>query len=295
MAKILTLLSLLIAFLLFPPATLALMSNNAVPGDMTYGIKRKLEDGILLLTSFNPSTKAWFAVERSGRRYKEAAILLSKGESASETLNELVLQTTAAANDISEINDITKKEELLSELSSSLAEYNQGLLAVEEQSKNIALNVIPEPMEPSPTPGLAISRAQASPTPLADQSDPSHILPTPNPKLSETNLSPTPEPVKEKPREVASPISSSQPVVVTPTEEITQTRKELEEVAKHIKEELEKIKQQKEDQQEKREQKIDKKDNQSDSEEDKDGEERRNNGDKGNGKSKNGQNSKITH
>ena len=46
MIKLLSIICLVLAIVLFPPAALALVSNNAVPGDATYPIKRALEVAI---------------------------------------------------------------------------------------------------------------------------------------------------------------------------------------------------------------------------------------------------------
>ena len=54
MVRLLSTIVLILAIILFPPAVLALVSNNAVPGDSTYSIKRFLEDGIYTIASLNP-------------------------------------------------------------------------------------------------------------------------------------------------------------------------------------------------------------------------------------------------
>ena len=61
MIRLLSIITLILSIVLFPPASLALISNNAVPGDSIYPIKRFLEDGIYAVASITPGTKAWFS------------------------------------------------------------------------------------------------------------------------------------------------------------------------------------------------------------------------------------------
>ena len=70
MIRLLSILTIILAIILFPPATLAVLSNNAVPGDAAYPIKRTLEDVIYAAASINPTSKAWFSAARSDRRYR---------------------------------------------------------------------------------------------------------------------------------------------------------------------------------------------------------------------------------
>lgn len=220
MAKILTVLSLVFALLLFPPATMAIISQNAVPGDSTYPIKRKLEDGILLFASITPTTKAWFSLERSNRRYKEAAILLNKGDLATQTLNELVDQTTIAAQEITQVQSVAKKEELINQLSQSIKQYDQGLLVVEKAT------VVSNPVSPQPTVQPTI-QPTVQPT----------IQPTAQPIASPTPVLPSPQPVLP-------PIAPAQTQDTVQTQGVAQTRKDLEKIAKFLEEEKSKLKQQ---------------------------------------------------
>lgn len=155
MARVFGIIFLILSILLFPPAALALISNNAVPGDTTYPIKRKLEDGILLIASFHPTTKAWFSVERSNRRFVEATALLGQGKAATETIDELVFQTEAAVDEVVKVNDNAQKDQLISQLSESIDKYDKGLAkasgAVIEETAPLTP---PPPVESTPVPTL---------------------------------------------------------------------------------------------------------------------------------------------
>lgn len=127
MVKLLSTISLILALVLFPPAALALVSNNAVPGDVTYPIKRSLEDIIFAIASINPTARAWFAKARSDRRFKEVEVLITQGKQAGNTLNELVEQTQVAASQIAQVTDQAQRTELIEQLSGSIEKYDQGL------------------------------------------------------------------------------------------------------------------------------------------------------------------------
>lgn len=228
MGRILTILSLSLAVLLFPPAVLAIISQNAIPGDSTYLVKRKLEDGILLFASITPTTKAWFSIERSSRRYKEATTLLSHGDVASNTLNELVDQTTIAAKQISQVQNVAKKQELINQLSNSIKQYDQGLSNIQPSAISPIATTPTNPPTPVPT---IVPIATSTPTPT----------PTPTPSVSPSvtpSIIPTTAPT---PQATPLPVTSSRPV----NQEIDNTRKELEKVAKFLEEENKKLKQDK--------------------------------------------------
>lgn len=167
MSKILGILILILSILLFPPSVLALISNNAVPGDVTYPVKIKLEEGIVLLASFNSNTKIWFSSTRSDRRFQEANILLNRGEAAAQTLNELVIQTDISAVEITQITDQSQKQEFIANLQKSIQKYDDGLAAVQErQSVQTAPSVTPIPtLMPTSAPVPTTSTPTVQPTP----------------------------------------------------------------------------------------------------------------------------------
>lgn len=160
MPKLLSIIVLIFSIVLFPPSVLAVISNNAVPGDSTYPIKRSLEDIIYATLSLHPVTKAWFSAARSERRFKEVKILVTSGRSSRDSLQELVIQTDIAAKQIQKVQDPQKKKELISNLKESIEKYDQGLLEIQgsyekyyqrikEEAK--ILETIPPPPAPSPT------------------------------------------------------------------------------------------------------------------------------------------------
>ncbi len=134
MVKLLSIISIVLAIVLFPPATLAVISNNAVPGDLTYAIKRSLEDGIYAIASVNSVSKAWFSAARSDRRYKEVSALITQGKVAKDTLSELVTQTDTTAIQIAQIQDPVQKQQLIASYTQTIEKYDQGLQQLAQAS-----------------------------------------------------------------------------------------------------------------------------------------------------------------
>src|SRR3989344_5616963 len=167
MFKLLSLICLVLFILLTPPAVLAYISQDAVPGDITYPIKRKLEDGIVLVAAINPTTKAIFSVDRSTRRFKESSALLSKGKVPIESLSELIFQTQLASTEIAQVKDPVEKKRLQEKLEKSIGEYIQGLTEAKKQVKDENPNPQFNLPQTSPTPepsNFASQKPQPTPT-----------------------------------------------------------------------------------------------------------------------------------
>ena len=268
MVRLFTVISLILALVLFPPATLALISNNAVPGDATYPIKRSLEDIIFAIASANPVSKAWFAAARSDRRFKELKTLVAQGKKTSETLNELVEQTNVAASQIALVTNSTEKAKLIEQLSQSIDKYDQALIqftpptvASESQpaaSTSIADNSVvttnPAPQDTPPLPHVVplpsarpISQTQvpAAAATLAPTSKPvpaATIAPTPIPKPTPIAIvQATPIPTQApQPNPVPAPTLTTDRVRVDDEERrehIEEARRRLEEIKKQLREE----------------------------------------------------------
>lgn len=232
--RLLSIISLILALVLFPPASLALVSNNAVPGDVTYPIKRTLEDGIYAIASLNPITRAWFSAARSDRRFKEFSTLITQGKSASNTLNELVVQTEVAASEIKKINDPIRRQQLLNQLSQSIDKYDQKLEEISQPAPTLA--------QPSPTPAVTPSPTRTSPPAITPKPT---VLPQPTPRPQETpRPSVTPAPT---------PTSATTPPV--DPEEAEEARRKLEEIKKRLAEEAQKSFQEKSEERKEREEK----------------------------------------
>ena len=237
MVKLLSILSIVLAVVLFPPAALALISNNAVPGDATYPIKRVLEDGIFAVASLNPTTKAWFAAARSDRRFKEFTTLVAQGKQGEDTLNELVEQTQVAATQIAEVNDEGQKQQLIEQLSKSIKKYDQGLQQVSSPAPVIfvpAEDAVVDSIQPEPIPQEPAVQPQPTSIPAPTSQ--------PTPASVPTGVRPTPTVV---PTPISTPRPTSTPILPGPNNadrqrQINEARRQLGEIKNKLEEEQKK-------------------------------------------------------
>ena len=243
--KLLGIISLILAIVLFPPASLAVLSNNAVPGDSTYPIKRGLEDVIYAVASLNPTTKAWFAAARSDRRFQEFNTLIAQGKPSTNTLDELVAQADVTASEIKKIDDPLKKKELIDQYTKTIEKYDQGLQQVEQQvaSKNLVPKEQPQTtssqspviIEVTPMPS-AVTTQQPTPSPAPVNVSSPKFTPKPS---EEPKVSPTPT-VTLQPSSPASSGNGSQD-----RNEIENARKKLKEIEDQLKKDREQLHQEK--------------------------------------------------
>lgn len=185
MGRLVSIVLLILVIALFPPATLAVVSNNAVPGDSMYPIKRGLEDIIFAMASVNPAMRAWFAAARSDRRFQEVTLLIAQGKNAGNTLNELIEQASVAANQIDQVTDPAEKDKLVSQLSDSIDKYDAGLAQMAQTYEPATDSMKPsdqivqqlEDSTPAPQPSI---RSSARPTPKPPVSPLPEVTPLPS-------------------------------------------------------------------------------------------------------------------
>lgn len=221
MARLLTIFTIVFALILFPPAVLAYVSQNAVPGDRLYPVKRKLEDIILAVASINPITKAYFSTSQSAIRFREAATLISKGVSSKASLGELVTQTNVAVSEIQKVENSEVRAQLVHKLSSQIESYNQEL-----KEANTKENAKDNPSSTQPTNPPAVD----SPTPAPARTNP---LPTP----TQAPINPVPPPVvilQTPPPQAVIPAPSNPPPPQGTQNDISKTIKELEKIKEQL-------------------------------------------------------------
>lgn len=226
MGRILSILFLLAMVVLLIPTGLVLASQNAVPGDSTYSIKRSLEKVILSLASLHPSTKAYFHADLMNRRYKEAVALIEKGANAAESLQELVAQTGTAAQIATTLSDKRQKGEYLDQLSKSIDQYEIKLSQIEERVVSLPAPTAQEPTtQPTPIASIPPIIFIASPKPSPE------IKPSPTVSPHQ----PTPIPLTEP-----SPTFQPQPIYQTPPVKLElneeRQRKDIDEAKRKLKE-----------------------------------------------------------
>ncbi len=130
------------------PTGLVLASQNSVPGDSAYPIKRQMEEVILSVLSLHPSTRAYFKVDFSKRRFSETTELFQrgKGKEAINSLSDLNSQTQQALTDVTNLADKYKKLEYLDNLLTEVTSRDQKLTELQQNTPT------PVKSTPSPTP-----------------------------------------------------------------------------------------------------------------------------------------------
>ncbi len=209
MFKVIGLLSIILFFILLPPAVLAVASQDSIPGDILYPVKRGLENGVLALASLHPASKAWFSLGYTGRRFNEATKLITKGKTlqAKSSLDDLVAQTSQAAVEIQAIKNQDQKEKLLVELNKSINDYKEGLTKAKQPIQTTNVN----PTNP-----------------------PSSALSQPQPSSSTFNPTPSATPLVNNPPPPSSSLSSID-------QDIDETIKELDRIEKELEKEEERL------------------------------------------------------
>lgn len=246
---------LVMALVLMPPTGLVLASQDAVPGDNTYPVKRGLEGVILKIASLNPRTKAFFDSDLSERRYKEAITLMSRGNSADESLVELAQQTQAAAIALNQVSDPVVKQQLAQTLSEQINEYKKGLQKVQKSQQQVVNYPATRQVQPTivrtetgvvsntvsvpqPAKSLAPTSVPIKSGSTPAKSEQTSALPTPTsqPVASAPLVTPLitqpaiqPQPTISQPVQISQPQPQTQPetTIDETIDELTQIQKDL--------------------------------------------------------------------
>lgn len=219
--------------ILFAPITvLILISQNSLPGDPTYSVKRGLENVVLQLASLNPSTRVLFHTDLADRRFDEAQKMILARSDAS-ALTQFLDEVKVTQKEINAVTDPKEKATLAKQLDEKVTKYVTGLeqskqqVIAQEQSQKIAANPtgVINPQEnqaPSPTQAfLATNQLPPTQSPLSDQStqlqQPTNTpVPVPTSLSGRTSL-PTNTPVPLPTfRPTSVPTSGPQPSSPTP-------------------------------------------------------------------------------
>lgn len=205
-------------FTLTPLFFIAFLSQNSLPGDFLYPVKRGVENTILAAASVSPASKAAFHTDLADRRFTEAEkLLLSQADTA--PLNDLVTQVESTQVAIDNVSDPVKKVELEEKVIAQIDTYQAKLT-------NTQIQIQPNYVPPSPTP--SVEQAPEIPS-----SEPSSVPVVVIPTQQVATPTPTSAPI---------PVVTSAPVVVPtqPDEQkviaIEDTKRKLEKVKKDLQE-----------------------------------------------------------
>lgn len=157
----------IILFAFLPFTVLVLLSQDSVPGDLFYPVKRGLENVVLAAASVNPATRVAFRTNLTETRFKEAqSLVLSKSNTSG--LSSFIDEVQGTQLEVTNLSSDTERKTAEEKLISKIEEYQNGLSILQAKTEqNIPLT--PTSIPPSPTP-TAIS----SPTPriISNQSFP---------------------------------------------------------------------------------------------------------------------------
>lgn len=189
--------SLVIIGILTPLTLLIAISQNAVPGDLFYPVKRGIEGVVLAAASVNPTTKALFKTDLSGRRFTEAYKLLARADTSGLDLFVDEIETTKQA--IITIADSRQKQQLQTKLVAKINEYQVKLAQVQTSltPQTTSTSQSPQQIQQAPQQITPQANTQTSsqtttsqPTqPAAAQQASGQVIPT-QPPLAPPQLSP---------------------------------------------------------------------------------------------------------
>lgn len=243
--KVFNISSWIILFALLPVTVLIFLSQNTVPGDLFYPVKRSLENVVLAAASVSPATRAAFRTDLTEIRFKEAQSLVAS-ESNTSGLSTFIQDIQSTQLEVANLKDDTQRTKAEEKLISKLEEYQTGLSTLEAKTEQniIAYQIQQVPTLTPTSPDLPSATPTLTPSPI-----PSKI-----PTVTPTSL-PLPS---SQPQ--SSPTLTSIPTVVqaTPTvptqvenTQITEQRKIVESI-KDTKTSLEKIQKDLEEKRERR-------------------------------------------
>lgn len=217
MRRYLDLTSWVLLFFFAPFTVLILLSQNTIPGDFFYPVKRGLENMILVAASVSPTTKVAFRTDLTQRRFSEAQqLLVSKADTSA--YNQFIDEVFIASQDLSKLSDSSDRIEKSEKLLIKIEEYKTQLAQVGNQVQ-IAQALPQQVPGQTPFPTTAVQ----TPRPEADQ--PVAETPTQQPTSSpRAGLTPTPvAPSPAQAPSVSIPVPSVAPTTVPTTPPLAPT------------------------------------------------------------------------
>lgn len=261
--KFLNLTSWIIFFTLLPITVLIFLSQNSVPGDFFYPIKRSMENVILAAASVNPATKAAFRTDLTEARFKEAQSLVISKSNASG-LSTFVDEVRIAQIEVGNLTNNAERQKAEEKLLAKIDQYQSSLVTLEAKTQENIIAYSPQVIptftpSPAPTeisvlpnsdlipvkektlPTITPSKLDQAPTLFNPQSDSDPYLAKTDLTPSKVNLTPTSAPTLTLIPTVAPTISIEQEenVQVEEQKKIVETLNETKITLEEIKRDLE--------------------------------------------------------
>lgn len=191
-------------FALLPLTVIILLSQNTVPGDLFYPMKRGMEDVILAAASVNPSTQVAFRTDLTEKRFQEAQqLLVSKADTTAFT--DFVDQVSTTQQDVSNLSNQQEKIQASEKLIAKIDQYQAQLAQVQTQ-----VQIAQSGFSATPLPSSAALNQQPS------SSQQPGAAPTTNPTISNTltsSVQPTSQSIQPTTKPTQSTSSTTQPVI----------------------------------------------------------------------------------
>ncbi|MBI2622137.1 hypothetical protein HYW66_00690 [Candidatus Microgenomates bacterium] len=235
MRKIFNFTSWILLFTLAPFAVLIFLSQNSVPGDLFYPIKRGMEGIVLAAASASPATRVAFRTDLTERRFKEAErLLLAKADTSA--LDSFILEVQSTQTEVDALSNTLQKSQATDRLIAKIDDYQTKLVQLEIQTQGSSA---PSVNQSPQTPQETIFQQQALPPSGAGQAGQSAVQqPKVTPLPQSTNPPPPaggqPTAVVQNPPSQTAVIAPEQQRIVSET--ITTTKIELEKIKKDLEE-----------------------------------------------------------
>ena len=234
-----------VLFALLPITVLIFLSQDSIPGDLFYPVKRSLENVILAAASVNPATRAAFRTDLTEARFKEAQSLVISKANASG-LTTFIDEVQSARLEVVSLKSDTEREKAEEKLAVKIQEYQNGLSTLEAKTEQ---NIIayqfqetpsPTTVPPTSAPNLPSVTPTFTPTPTLIPTSNASPFPSSKPQSFPTST-PIPSSI---PTLTLAPTVVQAPATVPPQQENVQVseQKKIAQTIKETKEQLDKIK-----------------------------------------------------
>ncbi|MDP3726845.1 MAG: hypothetical protein Q8Q96_00845 [bacterium] len=142
MRKIFNLTSWILLFTLAPFAVLAFLSQNSVPGDLFYPVKRGLEGIVLAAASASPATRVAFRTDLTERRFMEAQkLLLAKADTTA--LGSFILEVQSTQGEIDALSNVLENQQSSEKLIAKIDDYQVKLTQLQVQTQSTTTPLVP--------------------------------------------------------------------------------------------------------------------------------------------------------
>ncbi len=145
--KIISILTWSSLLLLVPLATLGFMSENSIPGNPLYPMKRAIENIVTSFDGFDKNALALYTVSLVAQRFSETKKLASENSIALNTsqVQDFISQINSARETINAVTNPQEKQTLRNQLIQQIENYRNQLVILQTQQSG-PTNIASEPL-----------------------------------------------------------------------------------------------------------------------------------------------------